>query len=107
VLDAAVPRATNAAHADRDHAETKETSARPPRLEPRADVRRPFKDGATKTRDAVQPAADRDNLPDVHIHIGRIELTAVTVPSSAPKVPRGKPPMSLDEYLDRRSRKPR
>jgi hypothetical protein len=107
VLDAAVPRATNAAHADWDHADTKETSARRPRLEPRTDVRRPFKEGDTNTRDAVQPAADRNNLPDVHIHIGRIELTAVTAPSSAPKAPRGKPPMSLDEYLDRRGRKPR
>ena len=107
VLDAGVPRATNAAHTDRDHADPKETSARRPRLQPRADVRRPLNEGDTRTREAVQPAADRNNLPDVHIHIGRIELTAVTAPSSAPKAPRGKPPMSLDEYLDRRSRKPR
>jgi hypothetical protein len=42
--------------------------------------------------------------PDVYIHIGRIELTAV--PEAAPprrKAEAGKKPMSLDQYLERRS----
>lgn len=43
--------------------------------------------------------------PDVHIHIGRIELTALTAP--APRRAAGAPahkPMSLDDYLGRRNR---
>jgi hypothetical protein len=42
--------------------------------------------------------------PDVHIHIGRIELTAV--PDAAlPRRPAEaiRKPMSLDQYLERRS----
>jgi hypothetical protein len=51
----------------------------------------------------------RDSSPaEVHIHIGRIELTAVAPPApprrqSTP----GKPAMSLDEYLQRRERRAR
>jgi hypothetical protein len=49
-------------------------------------------------------AAGAAETPDVHIHIGRVELTAL----AAPAAPRRKPPastaspMSLDEYLRRR-----
>lgn len=46
--------------------------------------------------------ANAESVPDVHIHIGRIELTAV--PPIAPRresAPTRKP-MSLDEYLQRR-----
>jgi hypothetical protein len=45
--------------------------------------------------------------PDVHIHIGRVELTAVTAPAPARRatVPQAKQPMSLDEYLQQRKRK--
>lgn len=51
----------------------------------------------------------RDNSPaDVHIHIGRIELTAVVPPAppSRPK-PAAKPAMTLDDYLERRNRRAR
>jgi hypothetical protein len=57
-----------------------------------------------RPQDAVQ-----EHVPDVHIHINRVELTAVT----APPLPRrtnpaqGKKPMSLDEYLQRRNGKVR
>jgi hypothetical protein len=57
--------------------------------------------GATRARDARSP--DPHALPDVHIHIGRIELTAVTpapVPRRQPQARR--PAMPLDEYLRRR-----
>jgi hypothetical protein len=52
-----------------------------------------------------RPAASA--APDVHIHIGRVELTAI-----APAAPRresaanAKKPMSLEEYLRRRSGRP-
>lgn len=49
---------------------------------------------------AFEPPAP---VPDVHIHIGRIELTAVTAP--APRRERAAAPytpMPLDEYLRRR-----
>jgi hypothetical protein len=105
--DEAVAPPRNAAHVNLEHAEIKATSAGPPRLEPRRDVRRPFKERSMTTRGATSSAADRHDPPDVHIHIGRIELTAVTAPPSPPKRPPGRTPMSLDEYLDRRSRKPR
>lgn len=50
-----------------------------------------------------RPSADAEPAPEVHIHIGRIELTAVS-PSTAPRRESAptKKPMSLDEYLQRR-----
>jgi hypothetical protein len=44
------------------------------------------------------------SAPDVHIHIGRIELTAVT-PPAPPRRPTAatKAAMPLDEYLQRRN----
>ena len=46
----------------------------------------------------------RDAAPDVHIHIGRIELTAVSPPAPARRQPAAvKPAMPLDEYLQRRN----
>jgi len=64
-----------------------------------------------------RPAADRIHgrpepaaspAPDVHIHIGRVELTAVT-PAAPPRresAANAKKPMSLEEYLRRRSGRP-
>lgn len=59
------------------------------------------------------PAADPSDrrlaaAPDVHVHIGRVELTALT-PPAAPRresAATTKKPMSLDEYLRRRSGRP-
>jgi hypothetical protein len=41
---------------------------------------------------------------DIQIHIGRIEVTAITQPMPRPAAPRARKAMSLDEYLGRRSR---
>lgn len=70
-------------------------SARTSRLHQRSEV-------ATRPRNANAAAA-----PEVHIHIGRIELTA-TAPVKAPKreATPVKKPMSLDEYLQQRRRAP-
>lgn len=52
-----------------------------------------------------RPPATPEPVPDVHIHIGRIELTAITAPE--PRRTAGAAqhkPMSLDDYLGRRNR---
>ena len=41
--------------------------------------------------------------PDVHIHIGRVELTALPVAAPKRDTSSVKKPMSLDEYLKSRS----
>jgi hypothetical protein len=49
------------------------------------------------------------HAPDVHIHIGRVELTAVTTnkAQARTRAPEAKRPMTLDEYLrHRKSRTP-
>src|SRR4029077_1150590 len=45
-----------------------------------------------------------EHAPDVHIHIGRVELSAVMAPAAAQRKSssNGKKPMSLDDYLRRR-----
>jgi hypothetical protein len=55
------------------------------------------------TRRATEAAA---HAPDVHIHIGRIELTALAPPSPPRRdaATSAKKPMSLDEYLRKRNR---
>lgn len=59
---------------------------------------------AAASAQRTPPAAESPT--EVHVHIGRIEVTAVQ-PSAAPKpAARGGPqPMSLDEYLARRERR--
>lgn len=44
------------------------------------------------------------HAPDVHIHIGRVELSAIMAPAAARREPpaNGKNPMSLEQYLRRR-----
>lgn len=51
---------------------------------------------------AQEPAA-----PDVHIHINRVELTAIAAPAPARRASSTQPnkPMSLDQYLQQRKRK--
>jgi hypothetical protein len=55
-------------------------------------------------RVAAEPAADAPlPPPDVHIHIGRVELTAIAPPQPARReAANTRKPMSLDEYLRRR-----
>lgn len=66
---------------------------------------------AEPSRQDRQAGAKRDtavsDMPDeVHVHIGRVEVTAVREP--APAKPRtrtpGRQPMSLQDYLARRDR---
>jgi hypothetical protein len=58
--------------------------------------------------DPAQPRAAAPPAPDVHIHIGRVELTAVTAaaPPRRESAVNVNKPMSLEEYLRRRSRRP-
>lgn len=59
---------------------------------------------AASDRRARSPLVSADAVPDVHIHIGRIELTApaATAKPAKRKPDSGKTPMSLDEYLQHR-----
>jgi hypothetical protein len=79
-----------------------------------APPRPPEENGGERPRDPrpVRPpllearTAGRERLPDVHIHIERVELTAVSAPAPRGSAGRtAKKPMSLDDYLQRRSRK--
>lgn len=50
------------------------------------------------------PRRHHETAPDVHIHIGRIELTAVPEPAAPPRRrPAQKTAMPLEEYLQRRN----
>ena len=50
-------------------------------------------------------AAKAEEPTEVHVHIGRIDVTAVHEPAAPRRRPAGAPaPMSLDTYLARRSR---
>ncbi len=49
--------------------------------------------------------ADTQPAPEVHIHIGRIELTAAPTQVEKPRKPATRKAMSLDEYLQQRSRR--
>jgi hypothetical protein len=70
------------------------TAAIRPSLPPRAAA-------ATREAAATEPSAP---VPDVHIHIGRLELTAVTAPAPPrrERTASSHKPMSLEEYLRRR-----
>jgi hypothetical protein len=65
-------------------------------------VRNRFADPTQSRLKAASPA------PDVHIHIGRIELTAIApaAPARRESTANAKKPMSLEEYLRRRSGRP-
>jgi hypothetical protein len=72
-----------------------------PRMATRLARNRPA-GGPSDRRPEAPPA------PDVHIHIGRVELTAVTsaAPARRDSAANPKKPMSLEEYLRRRSGRP-
>jgi hypothetical protein len=72
-----------------------------PRMATRPARNRPPGDPSDRRRE-TSPA------PDVHIHIGRVELTAVTsaAPARRESAANSKKPMSLEEYLRRRSGRP-
>jgi hypothetical protein len=57
------------------------------------------------TASARAPAQTADEPHDVHVHIGRIEVTAVHEPAAPRRRPvAAPPPMSLDAYFTRRNR---
>ena len=62
---------------------------------------------STERRESVADplAAGADHAPEVHIHIGRIELTAISPSAPSKRDRESKKPMSLDEYLSRRGGK--
>ncbi|QID17622.1 hypothetical protein G3580_08175 [Nitrogeniibacter mangrovi] len=74
----------------------------PAPLLPRRQARTRPSPPSTPNRQAAEPPAEPN---EVHVHIGRIEVTAVqeaAAPKARPK--RGQAPMSLDDYLARRRR---
>jgi hypothetical protein len=94
------------AEASQAHLEPSEASHTP----------RPLMPDVTAATTGRHPAASRGQVPrrleaaeagppEVHVHIGRIEVTSVPEPQpqrqEAPRR-RGKPAMSLEDYLDRR-----
>jgi hypothetical protein len=61
---------------------------------------------AQRLAQSVTPQSETTN--EVHVHIGRIEVTALPEPAAPiqkPKPKRGQQPMSLDSYLARRGSK--
>lgn len=74
---------------------------RTPPATPRATVRLGRRNPAERQADPIPGTAPPP--PDVHIHIGRVELTAVAPPPPVRRESAStKKPMSLDEYLRRR-----
>jgi hypothetical protein len=68
---------------------------------PRATIRPGRRNPAERQADPIPGAAPP--APDVHIHIGRVELTAIAPPAPVRRESAsGRKPMSLDEYLRRR-----
>jgi hypothetical protein len=67
---------------------------------PRPMERRAHAESPEVFREMSRPAPQAEVVPDVHIHIGRIELTAVPVVEAPRPPPRNpKKPLSLEEYL--------
>jgi len=90
-------------------------TARDAELAPRRAPSVPVRRSAPDVRAAPAPlieralrAVERARSPDVHIHIGRVELTALAPPAEARRAPAaaGKSRTSLDEYLGRRNGRP-
>jgi hypothetical protein len=103
--DRAAPRVRQSGAPDRD--DDQRATSRPhgtPARSPVAAVERPMAraSGVDRMRDMAghAPAA----LPDVHIHIGRIELTAISAAAPPPRAetPAATRRMTLDRYLERR-----
>ncbi|TVT72106.1 MAG: hypothetical protein FHP92_15340 [Denitromonas halophila] len=62
---------------------------------------------APRTTEPVRPTPVAAEPTEVHVHIGRIDVTAVHAPAPAKRPVRsGQTPMSLDAYLAKRQRSP-
>lgn len=94
--------ADSARHSDQGIAQTPPPPllpAQPPEIQPQqppAAMR-----DASARRAGDHTAASTATVPDVHIHIGRIELTALAAPADARRKPARAAPatLSLDDYL--------
>jgi len=94
------PAPASAAPATR-HAPHVSTALRPAAIA----VRAPAASAAPRMESRTD--ADTRSAPEVHIHIGRIELTAAAtpVPAEKPRKSATRKTMSLDDYLQQRSRR--
>ncbi len=83
-----------------DPTETRHQRSSPPRTALPQPVRAPATPAQPRGRDR---SAAADEATEVHVHIGRIEVTALQ-PAPAPRKPTrtGRTPLSLDDYLSRR-----
>ena len=93
-----VPQATVAANVA---SPSMANAARAPMLRgsaaPKPQARNPHDPDAGRTRARARDAEPA--APEVHIHIGRVELTANTASSPQRSTPRERRPLSLDDYL--------
>jgi hypothetical protein len=107
---AAAPRGQDSAPAQAPHALAPASHAAPPALMPATGGPDTASQGRARhgaPASAGSPRADAmAGAPDeVHIHIGRIEVSAVQeAPQPKARARRGQAPMSLDDYLARRQR---
>jgi hypothetical protein len=66
---------------------------------------RPSRTSPVEKSSGLSGPAASSEPNEVHVHIGRIEVTASTEPTAAKRpARRGTPPLSLDDYLARRER---
>ena len=66
---------------------------------------RPSRTSPVEKSSGISGPAASSEPNEVHVHIGRIEVTASTEPAAAKRpARRGTPPLSLDDYLARRER---
>lgn len=74
-----------------------------PAIAPPRRMTAPSPSAPARSRESTAPSGEQ--APDIHVHIGRIELTAVTAPAAPrqPSQPASKA-MPLNEYLQRRNR---
>jgi len=89
--------------------ETPSDVAGHPRPNPQAPVAPRIAARLVRDRPAPQPSRLEAAAPaDVHIHIGRVELTAIApaAPARRGSVATVRKPMSLEEYLHQRGRRP-
>jgi hypothetical protein len=92
-----------ARHRDRDYARNPPTGLPAPLLAPLPDVQPAFAQASSAPIVAVGRSADSETATEVHVHIGRVELTAVTESQAPQRKPRPRPAArSLDDYLQQR-----
>lgn len=109
------PRATDPQPANAPAVKSPASASPTPAAARAPRITTPLRPAPVRARAPVAPAALRvesrsdaeQSAPEVHIHIGRIELTAAPAPAPAkkPREAATRKAMSLDEYLQQRSRR--